>query len=236
MARTVTLKRGLAVDAGGEAAPSMGVPARKLTYRPVREEAGAESVDDVAAAFLSRLGGMDAMKLQKLVCYAQAWTATTGKQLFADEVEAWRDGRVVYRLYEHHRGRRNLTWWSVGDPSGLGSESWAVIDRVVRAYGRLTGDELSAITYIKAPWVAARRGLGAQQRGREPITVESMASYYGGQVLAPADAVKHARANAALEGQSGGHGSESTLEDFALGRRDADEVAASLIAHYTPSG
>jgi uncharacterized phage-associated protein len=48
---------------------------------------------DVAAAVLAQVGPMEAMRLQKLVYYSQAWhLAFVDEPIFADTIQAWRDG------------------------------------------------------------------------------------------------------------------------------------------------
>ena len=53
------------------------------------------NVFDVAKYILQRTGKISTWKLQKLCYYSQAWTlAWTGKPLFEEEFEAWRNGPV----------------------------------------------------------------------------------------------------------------------------------------------
>ena len=65
---------------------------------------------------------MTALKLQKLVYYAQAWSLVWDEEpLFPDPIEAWANGPVVYELYKRHRGIFKVTQWKV-DPSALSGE------------------------------------------------------------------------------------------------------------------
>ncbi len=71
------------------------------------------TADDVARYVLDR-HAMTAMKMQKLVYYAQAWTlARTGEPLFDEPIEAWVNGPVVRALYDQHRGQFSLLWRDV---------------------------------------------------------------------------------------------------------------------------
>lgn len=64
------------------------------------------TVYDVADYILGSCGPMSAMKLQKLVYYAQAWSLVWDEQpLFPDDFEAWANGPVVRSLYDLHRGQ-----------------------------------------------------------------------------------------------------------------------------------
>jgi uncharacterized phage-associated protein len=193
-----------------------------------------ERVDNVAAAFVDLLGPMPAMKLEKLVYYAQAWTAAGGRgRLFADPIEAWRDGPVVRHLYNQHRQRRQVDEWSSGDSSRLSSEAVRTVRFVASQYGHLTGDELSELTHDEAPWKRARAGLSATAWSNRHIPVAVMAKFYGDQVLSPEQAVSHARANAALEGLSAGGDFDRTLNCVAQGNTSADEVVAELLSRYS---
>ncbi|MCH7691617.1 MAG: DUF4065 domain-containing protein, partial [candidate division Zixibacteria bacterium] len=54
------------------------------------------SVFDVAKYILSKLGGVSAMKLHKLLYYAQAWSLVWDERpLFQERIEAWVSGPVV---------------------------------------------------------------------------------------------------------------------------------------------
>ena len=62
------------------------------------------TVFDVAQYILEKHGEMTAMKLQKLVYYAQAWhIAWTDGPLFDNRIEAWADGPVCPDLFQLHR-------------------------------------------------------------------------------------------------------------------------------------
>lgn len=64
------------------------------------------SVHDIAAYILERRGSMSAMKLQKLVFYAQVGSLVQeGRPLFPERIIAWAHGPVVYELFDEHRGR-----------------------------------------------------------------------------------------------------------------------------------
>ena len=59
---------------------------------------------DVADYILAKKGTMSAMKLQKLVYYAQAWHLVwEDKELFPEEIQAWANGPVVPSLYTLHQ-------------------------------------------------------------------------------------------------------------------------------------
>lgn len=142
-------------------------------------------VHDVAAAVLSKCGPMSAMKLQKLVYYAQAWHLVwEDEPLFPDAVEAWANGPVVRELYMHHRGRFTVSEWPQGDPELLEGSERTTIAAVLDFYGDKDAAWLSELTHKEAPWRNARRkaGLAPGERGDAEITIDAMAEYYGGLV------------------------------------------------------
>lgn len=142
-------------------------------------------VDDVARALVDRHGSMEAMKLEKLVYYVQAWhVAVHGDPVFGEPIEAWRDGPVVDHLYQQHRQRRHVSSWPSGDASCLTADASTLVDVVLGVYGDLSGDDLSQLTHSEGPWVSARRGYGPAERSRQVISVESLKDYYRGKKLA----------------------------------------------------
>jgi uncharacterized phage-associated protein len=136
-------------------------------------------VDDVAAAILVEVGPLEAMKLQKLLYYCQAWNlAITDEPMFDDDIEAWSNGPVVRSAWQSHRGRRNLRQWSSGDPERLPAAVRRLVAVVCTEYGCRSGDELSLLTHGEAPWVEARAGLPPAQPSDAKISRETMARFY----------------------------------------------------------
>lgn len=194
------------------------------------------SVDDVAAAILSMSSPMDTMKLQKLVYYSQAWSlAKTGVVLFHNPIEAWANGPVVDYLYQQHRNSRTAHTWPRGDKDRLDPSALTLIGEVVGLYAGMSGDELSALTHMETPWAVARAGLSDSERSRREISIELMRSYYGSQLLEPADAAAYAIANARLEGAVLPDGFEWVLESVAAGAIDVEDAIRDLIASHSPA-
>ncbi len=136
---------------------------------------------DIAAYILRRAGAMSAMKLQKLVYYAQAWSlALRGAPLFRERVQAWAHGPVVYELFELHRGRYVVA--SLPPPvRELTRDERAVVDGVVSYYGTMTAEALSKLTHGEMPWRAARAGVPDGQRASAVISAEAMRRFYASQ-------------------------------------------------------
>ena len=135
---------------------------------------------DVADYILEKNSTMSAMKLQKLVYYAQAWHLVwEDKPLFNEQIEAWANGPVVPHLYKLHHGSFSLTpKFFNGDTSRIPKQSKDVIDKVLKFYGKKDAQWLSDLTHMEEPWKLARAGLSDGERGDSIITIESMAEYY----------------------------------------------------------
>lgn len=137
-------------------------------------------VDDVATAILNRTGRVDTWKFQKLVYYSQAWHLVwESEPLFPDRIEAWANGPVVPALYRHHRGSFRVATWPRGDEQSLNQDEIESIEAVLSFYGAKPGSWLSELTHRERPWLEARRGLSAGERGDREITKAAMAEYYG---------------------------------------------------------
>lgn len=142
------------------------------------------SVHDVAAYILDKHGPMTAMKLQKLVYYAQAWSLVWDERpLFPERIEAWANGPVVRELYDRHRGLFRVDHWD-GNPEILTTDERETIDKVLDFYGKLASQQLSELTHQEEPWKNARAFLAPSQRSNQEITHASMAEYYSSLVAA----------------------------------------------------
>jgi uncharacterized phage-associated protein len=139
-------------------------------------------VFDVATYILEKIGATSAMKLQKLVYYAQAWCLVwDDKPLYKNRIEAWANGPVVRDLYNAHRGSFVVTahdFAKQASGKALTDEQRETIDLVIEAYGRRSAQWLSDQTHAELPWQDARKGLTEAERGDNEISLESMAEYY----------------------------------------------------------
>lgn len=137
------------------------------------------TVYDVAAYILNKEGVLAAMKLQKLVYYAQAWSLVWDEEpIFSEPIEAWANGPVVPALYSRHRGQFKVSAID-GCPSNLTDTQQETIDIVLGFYGDKSSQWLSDLTHKEDPWIDARQGLAIGQRGNQEITHAAMAEYYG---------------------------------------------------------
>jgi uncharacterized phage-associated protein len=139
------------------------------------------NVYDIADYILRKQGPMSAMKLQKLVYYAQAWSlAWTDTPLFNEDIQAWARGPVVPALYYKHKTCFSLSdGFFGGSPDKVSSEQQEVIYVVLQFYGNKDPQWLSDLTHLESPWKDARAGLAPDERGNSVITKEAMLEYYG---------------------------------------------------------
>lgn len=144
------------------------------------------SVYDVAEAILQKGGPMTAMKLQKLVYYAQAWSLVWDEQpLFDEQIQAWANGPVCRALYAKHRQMFTLVPGMGifgGDPTKLSPSQLETIERVVDFYGQKSAQWLSDLTHLETPWKAARQRANVNdgEASEEEITLADMHEYYSG--------------------------------------------------------
>jgi uncharacterized phage-associated protein len=139
------------------------------------------SAEDVAVYILEKRRSMSAMKLQKLVYYAQAWSLVWDeKPLFDDQIQAWLAGPVVPALYAKHRGLFTVdkSVFREGDSSKLGDVERETVDAVLDFYGDRPAEWLSDLTHKERPWRDARVGVGDMENSENVIPLESMAVYY----------------------------------------------------------
>jgi uncharacterized phage-associated protein len=137
------------------------------------------TVHDVAAFIVKKCGRLSAMKLQKLVYYAQAWSLVWDDMpAFNERIEAWVSGPVVPDLYELHKGKFYVENWQEGDAEALAEDTKETIGIVCDYYGKFNAQQLSDLTHSEDPWRIARRGLHPLDRGNRVISLESMSEYY----------------------------------------------------------
>ncbi|MGO4135016.1 Panacea domain-containing protein [Rhizobium brockwellii] len=144
------------------------------------------SVRDVAEYILRSRGEMTAMKLQKLVYYAQAWSLVWDERpLFDESIQAWANGPVCRSLYSAHHRQFSVVPGSilpaVAIPQ-LDDRARATIDAVMKFYGDKSAQWLSDLTHLEMPWRRARERAGVPDGAQceEEITLADMHEYYSG--------------------------------------------------------
>jgi uncharacterized phage-associated protein len=121
------------------------------------------------------------MKLQKLCYYAQGYLLAQGRELFAEDFEAWQHGPVVPSLYQRYR---DYGWRSIGEdvppvtPGELDETLNQEVSDIVAAYGRYDGAALSTMTHRELPWMQARGDLPESHASNALIGKESMRTFF----------------------------------------------------------
>ena len=118
------------------------------------------TIADVARYILDQCGEMTTMKLQKLCYYSQVWNSYLLKtKLFKEEIQAWSYGPVSYDLFELHRGKYQVVPEAIQpvSPHLISKDSYKIIDEVLKAYGKLSGSQLSDLSHSESPWVETRK-------------------------------------------------------------------------------
>lgn len=128
----------------------------------------------VAAEIRRRDPEIGALKLQKLLYYAQAHHAATfGVPLFSEPLRAWDMGPVVPAVWTAEKAGRAVTVDGNLDEGHLNTVGY-----VMSRYGRLTGRDLMHLTHAEAPWIDAERERQRKGSKSEPITPAALINYF----------------------------------------------------------
>jgi len=126
--------------------------------------------------------GLDKLKLQKLLYYAQAWNLVLNKEpLFSEKIEAWVHGPVVPEVYTEYKD------FDFSKPSkeileeklNFTEKQKKVLDSVWEIYGKYDGSYLEVLTHNETPWQEARENLLPAESSNNIISEERMMEYYG---------------------------------------------------------
>jgi uncharacterized phage-associated protein len=124
---------------------------------------------------------IDPLSLEKHLFYAQSfWLALSGRPLFDDEFEAWRNGPVVPEVYHAYKGfGSSLIIPACGATRPLGNRKVETyIEEVVDFFGGYTAFQLSRATHAEEPWQKVRDGIEKRSSPRIVIPKAEMLRYY----------------------------------------------------------
>jgi uncharacterized phage-associated protein len=124
---------------------------------------------------------IDPLSLEKHLFYAQSfWLVLSGRPLFDDEFEAWRNGPVVPEVYDAYKGfGLNPIVPASGGTRSLGNrEIEAYIDELVDFLGGYTAIQLSRATHAEDPWRKVREDIATRISSRTVISKTDMLRYY----------------------------------------------------------
>lgn len=139
------------------------------------------TIFDVAKYITERTGEVSAMKLQKLMYYAQAWNLVWEEEpLFPNDFQAWANGPVLPTLYNRHRGMFKVDAALFRDADGgkLTDSERDNVDKVLTFYGDKTAQWLSNLTHQEDPWRVARGELPAGASSEAIIPQAAIHEYY----------------------------------------------------------
>ena len=157
------------------------------------------TVHDLADYIIVKLDeakiGLNSLKLQKLVYYAQAWRVALAEQsLFPGKFQAWVHGPVNRQLYDRfsvtHSMYDMLSLLDVrpdSDMAAIPDEDRVHIDEILEVYARFSGPQLESMTHGEEPWIRARGDRKPSERCEVEIDEALMASFYK-KLLAEAEA------------------------------------------------
>jgi uncharacterized phage-associated protein len=130
---------------------------------------------------------MTHMRVQKLLYYAQGWhLGLFGKPLFAEPLQAWKNGPVVPTVYETIKAvvgdvpARPLTPTDLGASSVQGRNR-VFIETVWKRYAGVSAAGLKERSHAEPPWAEARGGVPDGGHCETEITTDSLRRYFGSQ-------------------------------------------------------
>lgn len=139
------------------------------------------TIYDVAKYITEQTGEVSAMKLQKLMYYAQAWNLVWEEEpLFNSDFQAWANGPVLPTLYARHRGmfKVDATMFADADSGVLSDTERGNVDKVLTFYGVKTAQWLSNLTHQENPWLDARGNLDVGASSEALIPQAAIHEYY----------------------------------------------------------
>ncbi|MEM9006861.1 MAG: type II toxin-antitoxin system antitoxin SocA domain-containing protein [Cyanobacteria bacterium P01_F01_bin.86] len=144
-----------------------------------------QSALDIALYFLYRVDReagdtISALKLQKLVYYAQVWSMVLrGHPLFQQPVEAWKHGPVVRELWEDYKDYRyEAIPTPTAEPPSFAPAELEILDFVWVRYGELSAHQLRELTHSEPPWQNTRGDLSLDEASNRIIALEDMKTFH----------------------------------------------------------
>ena len=128
-------------------------------------------------------GRIERLRLMKLLYYVQGfYKAISGVFMFNDDCQAWQYGPVypdVRKKFLDLELDAGIYLDEINiDEIDLDEDEKELIDGVLAAFGKMTNDELIAITHKEQPWKNARRYLPDVVRSQSVIRKEDIADYF----------------------------------------------------------
>jgi uncharacterized phage-associated protein len=133
---------------------------------------------------------MTHMRVQKLLYYAQGWhLGLFGRPLFAEPLQAWKNGPVVPAVYEEVKPivgsepARPLKPADLG-PADLSGRDKVFLEALWQKYLAYSASGLKELSHAESPWIEARGAKAEGESSDAEITLESLRRYFGAQAEA----------------------------------------------------
>lgn len=146
------------------------------------EEDNISEIDVIASYIIQKGAQITPLALQKLLYYAQGFFAAFFDSfLFQDECQAWVHGPVYVRIYEKYKSfvgniiDEKVTY---NFDEYIDESKREFLDLIVEFFGLYTGVALERMTHYEQPWLIARNGEDASERGTNIIDKEIIKSYF----------------------------------------------------------
>ena len=148
------------------------------------------NVKKVIDFFLTK-DAMSPKKLQKLLYYAYSWTLALlnedenhlDNRLFAEHFEAWVHGPVLPSVYVEYKeyGWSDIPKNEKNDNSSFQPDVLDILNQVWDVYGKMTGNQLEAISHKERPWLIARADIPAYEASHNEISDVEIFKFYNMQ-------------------------------------------------------
>src|SRR5262245_41409126 len=104
----------------------------------------------------TRVSAAQEQRLEYHPLACQAWSIVwDDEEIFPEEIEAWKNGPVVRRLWDAHRGQYRVGQISGGNPDALTEAQRETVGLVLEFYGNKSAQWLSDLTHMEDPWKKA---------------------------------------------------------------------------------
>lgn len=114
---------------------------------------------------------IDEMKLHKLLYFVQRESlAISNEPLFEETFEGWKYGPVSKEV----RWSYTPKGINYADKRKLSAESAYIVKNVILQYGVLASWKLSQLSHSEISWKNSRKGLGEDENGSKPISIDDI--------------------------------------------------------------
>lgn len=123
-------------------------------------------------------------EVQKLVFFAQAWfLGNKGRELFAEDFEAWASGPVCRAIHDRFGGMASQTIPAIDGARVVDGEKLELLRGVHAEYACFRSGKLEEFSKEPGgPWAAARGAIASEAGSTVIITKDSLRRFYGEKI------------------------------------------------------